>query len=108
MAAMLNQPAMAGNTLGGRVVSTADPSGMFVQLTTGPDPTSSIAATTHVRNPQGQFGFAQVAPGVYHLIAWRDTNFNDRYDPGEPLGAYQGLVDLSRGGSLDGLDISLP
>ncbi len=108
MAAMLNQPALAGNTLGGRVVSTADPSGMFVQLTTGPDPTSSIAATTHVRNPQGQFGFAQVALGVYHLIAWRDTNFNDRYDPGEPLGAYQGLVDLSRGGSLDGLDISLP
>lgn len=107
-AAVLARPDLAVNSVRGQVSSTTDPSGAFVALVRDMNPANPPLATTLARNSNGDFIFAQASPGTYYLIAYRDNNFNDVYDPGEPMGHYQGTVVLHSGGQVTGLEVRLP
>ena len=107
-AAVLAEPVFSADSVRGAVISTSDPSGAFVSLTQSQNPADPPVATSVIRNPNGEFILAQVPAGTYYLIAWRDANFNDGYDPGEALGYYLGAVTLNNGGQVSGLSLTLP
>jgi hypothetical protein len=55
----------------------------------------------------GEYTIGEVPPGRYTLSAFRDSNENGIWDPGEPYGAWPGVLEVSPGQETGEVDVGI-